>query len=53
MSKQTISSLVRVAARSESEFLSVIEQVFAEEPAARIAEFDLVRVPLALLTSPG
>ena len=46
MSKQTISSLVRVAARSESEFLSVIEQVFAEEPAARIAEFfDRLNIP--------
>jgi hypothetical protein len=46
MSKQTISSLVRQAARSEAEFLSVIELVFVEEPAARIAEFfDRLNIP--------
>jgi hypothetical protein len=46
MSKQTISSLIRQAARSEAEFLSVIELVFAEETAERIAEFfDRLNIP--------
>jgi hypothetical protein len=46
MSKQTISSLIRQAARSEAEFLSVTEQVFQEEPAERIAEFfDRLNIP--------
>lgn len=46
MSKQTISSLVRQAARSEADFLVVIEQVFIEETAPRIAEFfDRLNIP--------
>lgn len=46
MSKNTISSLVRQAARSEAEFLAVIEQVFLEEPVDRIAEFfDRLNIP--------
>jgi hypothetical protein len=46
MSKTTISSLVRQAARSEPEFFAVIEQVFQEETADRIAEFfDRLNIP--------
>lgn len=57
MSKLTISSLVRQAARSEEEFASVIEQVFAEESADRIAEFfDRLNIPRSVegenLTNP-
>jgi hypothetical protein len=46
MSKTTISSLIRQAARSEPEFFAVIEQVFEEETPERIAEFfDRLNIP--------
>lgn len=46
MSKLTISSLVRQAARSEAEFISIIEAVFTDETPDRIAEFfDRLNIP--------
>jgi len=47
MSKSvTISSLVRQAAKSEAEFVTTVQQVFAEEPTDRIAEFfDRLNIP--------
>ena len=47
MSKQaTIASLVRSAAKSESEFTSTVVEVFAEADAERIAEFfDRLNIP--------
>jgi hypothetical protein len=51
MSKQvTISSLVRQAARSEAEFVAVLNQIFAEEDAERIGDFfDRLNVPRSVL----
>lgn len=47
MSKSvTISSLVRQAAKSEADFVATVEQVFAEEPSERIADFfDRLNIP--------
>jgi len=54
MSKFTISSLVRQAARSEADFLSTVEQVFAEESAERIAEFfDRLNIPRSIELEPN
>ncbi len=45
----TISSLVRQAAKSEADFASTVEQVLAEEPADRIADFfDRLNVPRSI-----
>ncbi|MCB9663063.1 MAG: hypothetical protein H6732_03045 [Alphaproteobacteria bacterium] len=59
----TISSLVRQAAKSETDFVSTVEQVFAEEPYDRVADFfdrlniprsvegDALQEPIATLTA--